>query len=92
MATPADAPATAKLAAEIRVSESVTRLTPADGGAYIELAQAYRRAGRVGDAVIAYREALVRDNVMMVTPNGNSIWSHDVARAALVRGPQLAAR
>ena len=88
----ADTPATTKLAADVRVSETATRLAPADGGAYIELAQVYRRAGRISDAVMAYRAALARDNVMMVTPNGGSIWSHEVARAALAHVPQLAAR
>ena len=90
LAAQAGAPASAKLAADIRVTESRTRITLADSGDYIELAQAYLRAGRTGDAAIAYRAALARDNVMMVTRNGDSIWSHEVARLALARVPQLA--
>jgi len=92
IAAPAGGQATAKMAADIRISESRTRVTPADSGDYIELAQAYLRAGRTGDAVFAYRSALARDNVMMLTKNGDSIWSHEVARDALAILPQLASR
>jgi len=88
----ADAPADAKLAADIRVSESRTQATSADSGTYIELAQAYLRAGRTGDAALAYRAALTRDNEMMLTKTGDSIWSHKVARDALALMPQYAAR
>jgi hypothetical protein len=87
-----DGQATAKQASDIRISESRARITPADSGDYIELAQAYLRAGRTGDAVFAYRAALARDNLMMLTKNGDSIWSHEVARGALAILPQLASR
>ena len=92
MADPADGQATAKLAADIRISESRTQIAPADSGDYIELAQTYLRAGRTGDAVFAYRAALTRDNMMMVTKTGDSIWSHQVARDALALMPQMASR
>ena len=87
----ADTPS-AKLASDIRVQESRNQIIPADSGSYVELAQSYLRAGRTGDAVFAYRAALKRDNEMMLTKNGDSIWSHDVARKALALIPQYAAR
>ncbi|WP_294040717.1 hypothetical protein [Sphingomonas sp.] len=88
----ADGQAAAKLAADIRVSESRAQATLRDSGDYIELAQAYLRAGRTGDAALAYRAALTRNNEMMLTRNGDSIWSHTVARDALALMPQYAAR
>ncbi len=86
----ADTPS-AKLAADIRVTES--RATMAvDSGDYVELAQAYLRAGRISDAASAYRAALRRDNEMMLTKTGDSVWSHEIARNALALMPQYAAR
>lgn len=87
----ADTPATAKLASDIRISESRMQAA-ADSGSYVELAQTYLRAGRTGDAVVAYRAALARDNEMMLTKNGDSVWSHTIARDALALMPQYAAR
>lgn len=92
-ATPAfaDTPS-AKLAADIRIQESRNQVAPADSGDYVELAQAYLRAGRVGDAATAYRAALKQDNEMMLTKTGDSVWSHEIARNALALIPQYAAR
>ncbi|QDZ07067.1 hypothetical protein FPZ24_05870 [Sphingomonas panacisoli] len=87
----ADTPS-AKLASDIRITESRTAVASGDSGAYIELAQAYLRAGRTGDATLAYRAALTRDNEMMLTKNGDSVWSHQIARDALALIPQYAAR
>jgi len=92
MAAPSDEAAGAKVATDIRVSESRARVVANDSGDYIELAQAYLRAGKTGEAALAYRAALARDNVMMVTRYGDSIWSHEVARMALKRVPQLASK
>jgi Flp pilus assembly protein TadD len=78
--------------ADVRSAEALTRVAPKDGGAYIELAQAYVRADRPADAAAAYRHALILDNEMMETKTGDSIWSRNVARAALVRFPQMSAR
>jgi len=78
--------------ADVRSAEALTRVTPKDGGAYIELAQAYVRADRPADAAAAYRRALTLDNEMMETKTGDSIWSRNVARAALVRFPQMSSR
>jgi tetratricopeptide (TPR) repeat protein len=61
----------------------VVQITPRDGGAYAELANAYARAGQMQEAMTAYRRVLALDNVMLETPTGNSIWSHEVARKAL---------
>jgi len=77
---------------DVRSAEALTRIAPKDGGAYIELAQAYLRADRPADAAAAYRRALTLDNEMMETKTGDSIWSRNVARAALVRFPQMSSR
>ena len=77
---------------DVRSAEALTRVAPRDGGAYIELAQAYVRADRPADAAAAYRRALTLDNEMMETKTGDSIWSRNVARAALVRFPQMSSR
>ena len=83
---------TARADADVRSAEALTRVLPKDGGAYIELAQAYVRADRPADAAAAYRRALSLDNSMMETRTGDSVWSHNIARAALVRFPQMTAR
>ncbi len=61
----------------------VVRVAPRDGGAYAELANAYMRAGQMQEALVAYRRVLALDNVMLETPTGDSIWSHEVALRAL---------
>ena len=78
--------------AAVRSQEAYVAVAPTDGGAFIELAQNYARAGRIGEAAGAYRRALALDNMMLVTKAGDSIWSHQVARSALARIPQLSAR
>jgi len=86
VAAPLSAPAVAAPgdpSQQVRSLEAAIRLTPRDGGNYIELAQAYVRANRPADARAAYRQALALDNAMMETPTGDSIWSHDVAKSAL---------
>ncbi|MES2096341.1 MAG: hypothetical protein V4459_06250 [Pseudomonadota bacterium] len=85
-------PAMARNAVALRSLETFTRVAPDDGGAFIELAQAYMRDNRTSEAATAYRRALSLDNIMMVLPNGDSIWSHDVARRALARVVQFSAR
>jgi DNA-binding SARP family transcriptional activator len=65
------------------------RVSPHDGGAYAELAAAYVRAGRMSDAIAAYRHVLALDNVMLETPRGDAIWSHEVARKALANTTTL---
>ena len=87
----ADTPS-AKLAADIRIQESRNQAALSDSGDYVELAQAYLRAGRVGDAVFAYRAALKQDKAMILTKTGDAVWSHEIARNALAVTPQLAAR
>jgi tetratricopeptide (TPR) repeat protein len=67
----------------------VVRVAPRDGGAYAELANAYVRAGQMQEARAAYRRVLALDNVMLETPNGDSIWSHEVARRALANTATL---
>jgi cytochrome c-type biogenesis protein CcmH/NrfG len=89
-ANPSDK-ATAQNAA-VSTLENYTRVAPSDGGAFIELAQAYTRANRPVEATAAYRRALELDNVMMVTSTGDSVWSHQIARAALSRVQEVTAR
>jgi hypothetical protein len=79
-------------AAEVRSLETYTSVAPRDGGAFIELAQAYMRDNRPDQAAVAYRRALALDNVMLVTSAGDSIWSHQVARLALAQVTQFSAK
>ncbi len=83
---------TVSATAEVRTAEAYTRVSPDEGGAYIELAQAYMRADRPVDAAAAYRRALTLDNEMMQTRLGDDVWSHKVAADALARLPQLSVR
>lgn len=76
----------------VHATEASAQVDPRDGGAQIELANAYVRAGRTGDAATAYRRALTLDNVMLETRTGDAIWSHQVARHMLAGAPVLAAR
>jgi predicted TPR repeat methyltransferase len=69
--------------------EQTVRVSPRDGGAYAELANAYLRAGRMSDAIAAYRQVLALDNVMLETTRGDAIWSHEVARKALANTAML---
>lgn len=79
-------------AVAIRSLETVARMSPGDGGAAVELAAAYQRAGRAADANTAFRRALTLDNMMLETPTGDAVWSHQVARQALARDTALTAR
>jgi DNA-binding SARP family transcriptional activator len=76
-------PAMAKAVDNSESLASVVQVSPRDGGAYAELANAYVRAGRMTDAIVAYRKVLALDNVMLETSQGDAIWSHEVARKAL---------
>ena len=76
----------------MRSVEASAEVDPRDGGAQIELANAYARAGRSGEAATVYRRALTLDNVMLETRTGDAIWSHQVARHMLASGPVLASR
>ena len=83
---------TAQTAVDIKNLETVTRVSPTDGGSYIELAGAYLRAGRTADAMRAFHRAMALDNVMMETPTGDSIWSHQIASKALRHEVTLTSR
>ena len=76
----------------VATREAVAQVDARDGGAQIELANAYVRAGRSGDAAVVYRRALALDNVMLETRTGDAIWSHQVARHMLASAPALASR
>ena len=94
LAAPIGTPAIAASKYPIAITsfETVARLSPSDGGAQIELAGAYARAGRVAEAKNALRRALTLDNMMLETSSGDAIWSHEVARRALSRDVVSSAR
>ncbi len=92
LSAPAAAAPNADQAGAMKGLETVVRMSPSDGGAYIELAAAYLRDGRHADAMAAYRHALALDNVMMETRLGDAIWSHEIAQKALAREVTLTAR
>jgi hypothetical protein len=92
LAVPAAASPDRDLGAAVRSLETVAQLSPSDGGAQIELAAAYQRAGRTADANNAFRRVLVLDNAMLETPTGDSVWSHQVARRALGHDVALTSR
>lgn len=68
------------------------RVTPRDGGAYTELANAYVRAGQTQEAQATYRRVLSLDNVMLETATGDAVWSHEIARKALAQSVTLPSR
>ena len=76
-------------ARQISWFEAGARINSADGGALTELAGAYWRAGRLTDAVAAYRRVLMLDNVMLETRVGDAVWSHGNARQALARAIEM---
>jgi hypothetical protein len=69
--------------------EAAARLSPWDGGALSDLANAYLTAGRMQDAMMVYRRVLAIDNVMLESRNGDAIWSHEVARTVLAQAPHF---
>jgi Flp pilus assembly protein TadD len=83
VASPAFAGPVDNSADQIASLTQLVSVSPRDGGVYAELAGAYVRAGRVADAMTAYRRVLALDNVMLETRNGDAVWSHEVARKAL---------
>jgi len=93
-AVAAPATAFAQTAAQPTLASYETRaqIAPRDSGAQIELAQAYLRANRPADAAVAYRRALKADNEMMETRTGDSVWSHQIATAALAKTATVATR
>ena len=85
VAAPATAFAQSATQPTLASYETRAQIAPRDGGVQIELAQAYLRANRTADAAVAYRRALALDNEMMETRTGDSVWSHQIASAALAR-------
>lgn len=75
-----------------RAYEAAVAKDPADESAWINLAVAYRHIGRGADAVVAYRRVLALENVMLDTADGRALWSHDVARRALMPPVTITAR
>jgi cytochrome c-type biogenesis protein CcmH/NrfG len=83
VASPAFAKPVDNYADQIASLTQLVSVSPRDGGVYAELAGAYVRAGRLTDAMTAYRRVLALDNVMLETRTGDAVWSHEVARKAL---------
>ncbi|HEX8446551.1 MAG TPA: tetratricopeptide repeat protein [Sphingomonas sp.] len=61
-------------------------------GVLLNLAHVYRQTARDVDADALYRRVLATPNVQMATPDGNPAWSHTLAKRALARNAQFAAR
>ena len=59
------------------------RVDSSDECTLINLAVAYNRQGRAGDAQALYGRVLQLENVQVDLANGGSMWSHDIARAGL---------
>lgn len=76
----------------VQALEVAAKISPSDGGAAVELANAYWRTGRTAEAYDTYRRALALNNVMLETKLGDAIWSHEVARRALAHQVRLTAR
>lgn len=89
LASPAFAGPVDNSADQIASLTHLVGVSPRDGGVYAELAGAYVRAGRLNDAMTAYRRVLALDNVMLETPSGDAVWSHEVARKALANTETL---
>jgi cytochrome c-type biogenesis protein CcmH/NrfG len=83
LASPASATPVDNSVDQVAALVKIVAVAPRDGGAYTELANAYMRSGRTQEAMAAYRRVLALDNVMLETPTGNAIWSHEVAHRAL---------
>ena len=65
---------------------------PDGASARLNLASLYMQTGRRDLAADLYREVLSRDNQLMRTSTGETIWSHRLARRELHRAPAVASR
>jgi Flp pilus assembly protein TadD len=65
---------------------------PSDESILLNLAFAYRKAGRAADAATLYRKVLSMQDYELNTVSGTPVWAHDLARQALGEKPVLTAR
>ncbi len=65
---------------------------PTDESILLNLALAYRHAGRQAEAVVLYRRVLAMQDYELDTVSGKPMWAHDVARRALGERVVLSAR
>ena len=56
---------------------------PTDESILLNLALAYRHAGRSAEAATLYRKVLSMQDYELDTVSGKPVWAHDVARRAL---------
>jgi predicted Zn-dependent protease len=77
--------------AERRI-ERERKIFPDRPALLINLAAIYRQTGRAGEAQALYRRVLERPAVEMELADGAAASSHDLARAGLARGTQVATR
>lgn len=56
---------------------------PTDESILLNLALAYRHAGRATEAAALYRKVLSMQDYELDTTSGKPVWAHDVARRAL---------
>jgi cellulose synthase operon protein C len=78
--------------AAITTLEGAMRANPTDESTLLNLALAYRKAGRTAEAQALYERVLTLDNYALNTTRGVPMWSHDVALKALGRPTGLASR
>lgn len=82
----------ARYAVAIQKLEREYARSPEDESTLLNLALAYRYAGRTTEAVPLYRKVLSMQDYELATVSGKPVWAHDVARRALGNQVQLTSR
>ncbi len=93
VANPVDKSSTSmKYERTVSVFEQAVKRAPGDETAWLNLGMAYRELGRTADAHAAFAKVLVLENATLQDRFGNDVWSHQLARTALAKMPQIASR
>jgi Flp pilus assembly protein TadD len=82
----------ARYASAIEQLERDYARRPSDESILLNLALAYRHAGRQAEAETLYRKVLAMQDYELDTIGGKPVWAHDVARRALGQKVELTAR
>ena len=82
----------ARYASAISQLESQYARDPSDESVLLNLALAYRHAGRETDAQHLYRKVLTMTDYELDSAGGKPIWAHDLARRSLATTIVLSAR
>jgi tetratricopeptide (TPR) repeat protein len=82
----------ARYAVAIQKLERDYARSPNDESTLLNLALAYRYAGREAEAAPLYRKVLAMPDYELDTTSGVPVYAHRAARAALARSVQLTAR